>query len=55
MNSVVGIGDYVLFLYQTKKAWEGTVKAIFSAKVKALDDFVFAGKMTRMMKNKVTT
>lgn len=42
MNSVMGIGDYILYLYQGKKWWEGSNKDIAHTDVKELNDFVFA-------------
>jgi phospholipid/cholesterol/gamma-HCH transport system ATP-binding protein len=52
MNSVMGIGDNVMFLYQGEKLWEGTKDDITHSSVKELDDFVFANKvMNSMRKN----
>lgn len=48
MNSVIEIGQKVMFLYQGKKLWEGSNEEITSSGIKELDDFVFAN---RMMKN----
>ena len=42
MNSVMGIGNYILFLYQGKKWWEGSNKEIAHTEIKELNDFVFA-------------
>ncbi|WP_353185667.1 ATP-binding cassette domain-containing protein [Parapedobacter lycopersici] len=42
MNSVMGIGDYILYLYQGKKWWEGSNKEIAHTDVKELNNFVFA-------------
>lgn len=42
MNSVMGIGDYILFLYQGKKWWEGSNKEIAHTDIKELNNFVFA-------------
>jgi phospholipid/cholesterol/gamma-HCH transport system ATP-binding protein len=50
MNSVVGIGEYIMFLYQGKKMWEGDSNTILEATVPSLQDFVFASKMMRSMK-----
>ena len=50
MNSVVYMGDYILFLDQGRKAWEGTSADIFRVEVKALQDFLFATKLIRMAK-----
>lgn len=48
MNSVIEIGEKVMFLYKGEKLWEGTNDEITKSGVKELDDFVFAN---RMMKN----
>ena len=42
MGSVMGIGDYILFLYQGLKNWEGSNKEIGHSDIKELNDFVFA-------------
>lgn len=52
INSIVDIGDAILFIHQGRKVWEGNSKAIFNSKVKALNDFVFAGKLAQMLREK---
>lgn len=47
MNSVMEIGDRVMFLYKGDKLWEGTNKEIIKSGVKELDDFVFANRMMK--------
>lgn len=42
MNSVMGIGDYILFLYKGKKWWEGSNKEIAHTDIQELNNFVFA-------------
>lgn len=42
MNSVMGIGDKILFLYKGKKWWEGSNKEIIHSDVPELNNFVFA-------------
>lgn len=41
MNSVIGIGEKILFLYHGKKLWEGSNKDIMQPEVKELEEFVF--------------
>ena len=53
MNSIVSMGDYILFLEQGKKAWEGTSADIFHVDVAVLKDFLFASKLMRMAKAQV--
>jgi len=50
MNSVMGIGDYILFLYQGKKAWEGSNKEIAHTDIQELNDFVFASPFMKVVK-----
>ena len=42
MNSVMGIGDKILFLYKGKKWWEGSKEEIARTDVAELNNFVFA-------------
>lgn len=42
MNSVMEIGDYILFMHEGKKQWEGTNKEIIFAKDEKLNQFIFA-------------
>ncbi|HRH35179.1 MAG TPA: ATP-binding cassette domain-containing protein, partial [Catalimonadaceae bacterium] len=45
MNSVMGIGEYILFLHQGRKEWEGDRESILHSDNQALRDFVFASKI----------
>ncbi|NGM63294.1 ATP-binding cassette domain-containing protein [Sphingobacterium sp. SGG-5] len=47
MNSVMGIGDYIMFLYQGQKFWEGTKDDILRSDTKELNDFVFASPLMK--------
>ena len=51
MNSVMGIGEKIMFLFQRTKLWEGTNHEIMNSGVKELDDFVFTNKVMRTLKN----
>ncbi len=42
MNSVMEIGNYILYMYQGHKEWEGTNKEIIFSKNQRLNDFIFA-------------
>ena len=55
MNSVMEIGDYVMFLHKGEKLWEGSDQNIMKSRVKELNDFVFANKMMRIVKNEETS
>ena len=51
MNSVMGIGDYIMFLYQGKKFWEGSNKEIAKTDIQELNDFVFASRFMKVAKS----
>lgn len=53
MNSVMGIGEHVLFLHDGQKWWEGSNKEIAHTDNKELNDFVFASKFMRAAKAKL--
>src|SRR5690625_1786385 len=50
MNSVMGVGDYVMFLYKGKKYWEGSNQDILRSEAEALNDFVFASPLMNAAK-----
>lgn len=50
MNSVMEIGDYIMFMYQGLKVWDGSSDEIIDAKVKEFNDFVFANNLMRTLK-----
>jgi phospholipid/cholesterol/gamma-HCH transport system ATP-binding protein len=50
MNSVMEIGENIIFLYQGSKVWEGTHKTISKSDVEALNEFVFSNKLLRDLK-----
>lgn len=50
MNSVMEIGDYILFINKGRKAWEGNNKMIFNSNVEELNDFVFASELFKKVK-----
>ncbi|MEJ7646664.1 MAG: ATP-binding cassette domain-containing protein [Chryseolinea sp.] len=52
MNSVMGIGEKIMFLYKGEKLWEGNKDDITHSGVKELDDFVFANKVMNSLRNK---
>jgi phospholipid/cholesterol/gamma-HCH transport system ATP-binding protein len=52
MNSVMGIGHKILFIYQGQKLWEGSKDDITHSGVKELDDFVFANKVMNSLRGK---
>jgi phospholipid/cholesterol/gamma-HCH transport system ATP-binding protein len=50
MNSVIEIGDKVIYLYKGKKHWEGNKEEIVKTDNKELNDFIFASKAMQKMK-----
>lgn len=50
MNSVMEIGDKILFLHKGCKLWEGSNKEIFKSGCEELDEFVFASHMAKQLK-----
>jgi phospholipid/cholesterol/gamma-HCH transport system ATP-binding protein len=50
MNSVLGIGDKVIYLHEGKKVWEGKGKDILDSTDPLLNDFVFASDFLKQLK-----
>jgi phospholipid/cholesterol/gamma-HCH transport system ATP-binding protein len=50
MNSVIEIGEKIVFIHQGKKWWEGTKNEILNAENQELNDFVFASDLMRKFK-----
>jgi len=44
MNSVMEIGNYILYMYKGHKEWEGTNKEIIFSKNQRLNEFIFASE-----------
>jgi phospholipid/cholesterol/gamma-HCH transport system ATP-binding protein len=51
MNSVMEIGENILYLYQGRKEWEGTKKEIIYSKHEKLNEFIFASEFLRDAKD----
>ena len=51
MNSVMEIGENILYLYQGEKEWEGTNKEIIFNKNQKLNEFIFASEFLRDAKD----
>jgi phospholipid/cholesterol/gamma-HCH transport system ATP-binding protein len=51
MNSVMEIGDYILYMYQGHKEWEGSKKDIIFSKNQRLNDFIFASEFLKDAKD----
>ena len=50
MNSIMEIGDNVIFLKDGKKEWQGSRHEIMNSENKALNDFVFASELFKKIK-----
>jgi phospholipid/cholesterol/gamma-HCH transport system ATP-binding protein len=53
MNSVMGIGDHVIFLYNGEKWWEGSNHQIAHTNNHELNSFVFASKFMQAAREKL--
>jgi phospholipid/cholesterol/gamma-HCH transport system ATP-binding protein len=53
MNSVMGIGDHIVFLDNGEKWWEGSKDQIAHTDNKELNEFVFASKFMRAARAKL--
>lgn len=51
MNSVMEIGNYILYMYHGNKEWEGTNKEIIFSKNQRLNEFIFASEFLRDAKD----
>ena len=51
MNSVMEIGDKIMYMYQGKKEWEGTNKEIIFSKSEKLNSFIFASEFLKDAKD----
>ncbi len=51
MNSVMGIGQHILYLHKGHKLWEGDNHQILHNGVKELQEFIFASKLVRALKS----
>lgn len=50
MNSVLGIGENITFIYKGRREWVGNMKEIFATSSEALNDFVFATDLFQEVK-----
>lgn len=50
MNSVMEIGDHVIFLYKGKLWWEGKSEEILTTGNKEVEDFVYASELVKKLK-----
>ncbi len=50
MNSVMGIGEKIIFLCEGRKEWEGTKDDVVSSSNKKLNDFIFASDLFKKVR-----
>ncbi len=50
MNSVMGIGENIVFIYQGRKEWQGCSADIMGSTNEKLTDFIFASDLLKRMK-----
>lgn len=53
MNSVLQVGDNICYMHQGRVLWTGSGNDIGDSDVKELNDFVFAGKLMKVVKGKL--
>ena len=54
MNSVMQIGDHIIFIKQGKKMWEGNKEEIMNTNNKDLNDFVFSSEIFKRLKKSLS-
>lgn len=50
MNSVMGIGENILFIYKGQKEWQGSMDQIMTSTNERLNSFIFASDLFRKVK-----
>ena len=53
MNSVMGIGENIIFIYEGSKEWQGVSADIMRSENKRLTDFIFASNLQKKMREAV--
>lgn len=53
MNSVIEIGDHIIFIHQGRNWWEGTKEEIIKTENPEIIDFVYASKFMKDLKGKL--
>jgi phospholipid/cholesterol/gamma-HCH transport system ATP-binding protein len=53
MNSVLGIGENILFIYQGRREWQGVSANVMGTTNQRLADFIFASDMLKQMRDGV--
>ncbi len=50
MNSVMGIGEHIIYIYEGCKEWEGTKDEVMNSENEKLNSFIFASDLFRKVK-----
>lgn len=53
MNSVIEIGDHIVFIHQGKNWWQGTKEEIIKTENQEIIDFVYASNFMKSLKGKL--
>ena len=51
MNSVMGIGEHILYIYEGRREWEGSKDEVMNADNERLNSFIFASDLFRQIKD----
>jgi phospholipid/cholesterol/gamma-HCH transport system ATP-binding protein len=51
MNSVMGMGENIIFIYEGHKEWQGVSAEIMGSTNKRLTDFIFASDLLKEMRS----
>ncbi|HIE16556.1 MAG TPA: ATP-binding cassette domain-containing protein, partial [Bacteroidales bacterium] len=51
LNSIVEIGDQILFIHKGEKKWEGNKDNVLKSKCPELEDFMFSSSILRKFNN----
>ena len=50
MNSVMGIGENIIFIYEGCKEWQGNSSQVMGSSNERLTDFIFASDLLKNMR-----
>lgn len=51
MNSVMGIGEHIIYIYEGNREWEGTKDQVMDSDNERLNSFIFASDLFRKIKD----
>ena len=54
MNSVMGIGENIIYIYEGHKEWQGNSSQIMNSTNQRLTDFIFASDLLKEMREAIT-